>query len=59
VARLKHSVEQNESKLKHVKTSAEELDQKLRQAKEEIEKKRVDLEKSLGETLGAKIELTF
>jgi len=59
VAGLRHSVEQHESKLKHAKVSAEELDQKLRQAKEEIEKKRVNLEKSLGETLGAKVELTF
>jgi chromosome segregation ATPase len=59
VARLKHSIEQNESKLKLAKASAEELGQKLSQTKDEIEKKRVDMEKSLGETLGAKVELTF
>jgi chromosome segregation ATPase len=59
VTGLRHSVEQHESRLKHDKASAEELDQKLRQAKEEIEKKRVDMEKSLGETLCAKVEITF
>lgn len=59
VARLKHSAEQNESKLKLAKSSAEELGQKLSQTKDEIAKKRVDMEKSLGETLYAKIELTF
>ena len=59
VTELKHSISQNETRLNQTKTLTEEIDQKLKQTKNDIEKKRAELERSVSETLGLKVEITF
>lgn len=57
-AELERSIGQRESGLRQIRASIEELGHKSKLLRDEIEDRRVKLEKLASDTLGAKIELT-